>query len=285
MSTPQASQLTAAPWRAEFLSHLKHLGLPTCVLSTVHAAPNDHGGDGSISWVPRARTVVFRGMWGSLPDNPDNPAQRNPPVFESDLLALTTDARMEKAGEIVGFGDWERVRDGGQSGTGTGTGTDTAGGAPFETVFWISGAMTQWRFSGRAYLLGQDVESDAPAVAQVRETLARRMRRIGEGEFGWEREITAHFGNMSPLMRGTFRNPPPGRPVDSGSGGEGLGLGQRVEDLQDEGARRHFRVVVLLPEEVDKVDLGDPERARRWRYRYVESAEGGGVWETTEVWP
>lgn len=249
-----------APWRAEFLSHLAGMDTPLCVLSTLRPY---------LSPAPRARTVVFRGMWCSLPPNPHNPAPRNPPVFESDLLTLTTDARMGKAREISpSFPE------------------DTVGpdGAPFEAVFWAAEAMTQWRFSGKAYLLGPDVETESMRAAGVREVLSRGMRRVGEGEFSWEKEVTAHFGNLNPLMRGSFRNPPPGRPVAEGNGGEGLGLGQRVEDLHDEVARANFRVVVLVPAEVDKVDLSDAERGRRWRFRDVGSP-GESKWEGVEVWP
>lgn len=80
-------------------------------------------------------------------------------------------------------------------------------------------------------------------------------------------------------MRGTFRNPPPGTPI-SQSPGEGLGLGQIVEDLEDGVARENFRVLVIVPEEVDRVDLTDPERGRRWDYRLE-----GREWKERELWP
>ncbi|KAF7518112.1 hypothetical protein G7054_g13583 [Neopestalotiopsis clavispora] len=93
-------------------------------------------------------------------------------------------------------------------------------------------------------------------------------------------------------MRGTFRNPPPGRPVNLAVG-DGLGLGQKVTDLDDEVARRNFRVVVIVPEEVDRCDLSDPARGRRWFYRFVGAEgkpefPGGHVedgWEKLETWP
>ncbi|PKS09232.1 hypothetical protein jhhlp_003846 [Lomentospora prolificans] len=274
---PSPPSQAVAPWRADFLSHLTQLGLPTCVLSTVRATSTSTETSSSLpfaattSWVPRARTAVFRGMWAALPENENNPAERNPLVYESDMLSMTTDARMDKAQEIAPDDCLDGAR-------------GTGGGGPFEAVFWIPDAMTQWRFSGKAYLLGQDVDSDGPAAVRVRETLLERMRKVGDGAFSWSREITGHFGNMSPLMRGSFKNPPPGRPVAEGTGGEGLGLGQRVEDLGDEIARRNFRVVVLVPDEVDRVDLSESDKAKRWRYRYV-GEESDLTWETTEVWP
>lgn len=255
-----ATSSSAAPWRADFLSHISKTEGPLLTLSTIRPTSPPS---------PRARTVVFRGMWCALPPNPRNPAPLNPPVFESDFLTLTTDARMDKAREIA------------PAPTSPAEGpVGTDGGGRFEAVFWGSEASTQWRFSGRAYLLGPDVESGDPPAERVREVLSRGMRRVAEGEFSWGKEVTAHFGNLSPAMRGTFRNPPPGVAVVE-RGGEGLEVGQRVEDLQDGLARRNFRVVVLVPEEVDKVDV---ETARRWRFRDV-GGMGESVWETTEVWP
>jgi hypothetical protein len=79
-------------------------------------------------------------------------------------------------------------------------------------------------------------------------------------------------------MRGSFRNPPPGTPITE-TPGEGLRLGQTVDDLEDEISRRNFRVLVIVPEEVDRVDLSDPEKGRRWNYKL--EAE----WKETELWP
>jgi hypothetical protein len=93
-------------------------------------------------------------------------------------------------------------------------------------------------------------------------------------------------------MRGSFRGPPPGTPV-AYHAGEGESVGQRVENLEDKGARRNFRVVVIVPDEVDQVDLSDELRPRRWLYVY-RGAEGEsklpggeviGEWEKVEVWP
>lgn len=252
-----ASPSPPAPWRADLLAHLSKPPTPLLTLSTLRPTTPPS---------PRARTVVFRGMWCALPPNPRNPAPRNGPVFESDFLTLTTDARMDKAREIAPAPADGLV------------GTD--GGGRFEAVFWGEEESTQWRLGGRAYLLGPDVESREPPAERVREVLSRGMRRVGEGDFSWGREVTAHFGNLSPAMRGTFRNPPPGVAVAEGAG-EGLEVGRKVEDLHDGVARGNFRVVVLVPDEVDKVNV---ETARRWRFRDV-GGPGGSVWETTEVWP
>jgi hypothetical protein len=93
-------------------------------------------------------------------------------------------------------------------------------------------------------------------------------------------------------MRGSFKAPPPGTPVAYHTE-KGEGLGQRVDDLEDEAARRNFRVVVIVPDEVDQVDLRDELRPRRWLYVYrgadgeskLPGGEVIGEWEKVEVWP
>ena len=126
----------------------------------------------------------------------------------------------------------------------------------------------------------------------------RRQQKGGDDEdtkaWSFAREITAHFGNVSPLMRGSFRSPQPGQPVSLPVDDDRLGPGQEVEDLHDEVARHHFRLAVIVPDQVDRVDLSDPRRGRRWVYTRIggpgnePSRPGGqveGGWEKVEVWP
>lgn len=253
---------SAAPWRSDFLSHADEMDSPTFVLSTIHRLETSS----TVSEViPRSRTVVFRGFWASLPVNPKNTAELNPNCYESDLPTITTDARMEKVSEIIPGGSNVESRSG--------------GGGPVEATFWAAKARTQWRLRGKAYFLGPDIDSDA--TAPVREAIEPYMRITGSTtSWEWSRELTAHFGNLSPIMRGSFRNPTPGTPL-SEKPEPGLELGQIVDDLHDEVARKNFRVVVIVPEEVDRVDLSDPKRARRWNYKMNDE----GSWEVVELWP
>ncbi|KAL6898147.1 pyridoxamine 5'-phosphate oxidase domain-containing protein [Trichoderma evansii] len=257
-----------APWRSTFLSHIQQMDSATFTLSTLHALDGNH-------FEPRARTVIFRGMWASLPDNPRNPAPRNPAVYTSDLPAITTDVRMEKVPELIGSRREASAPSEPQS---------TIGG-PVEAVFWAKSPNTQWRFRGRAYVIGPDIESEA--AAPVRAALQPWMRAGGADEqkdaWSWTRELTAWFGNLSPSMRGSFRNPPPGTPMTQ-EPEPGLGLGQEVEDVDDALARKNFRVLVIVPETIDQVDLSDPKRARRWNHR-AEVSESEISWKTTELWP
>lgn len=274
-----------APWRSAFLAHLDELSTPTFTLSTLHGAsqsspassPSSPASSSAIQFAPRARTVVYRGMWASLPVNPKNTAELNPEdAYSSDLITITTDARMEKTTELLG------------DNAGREAPSASGRGGPVEALFWIEETNTQWRIRGHTFVVGPDIDSEAGKP--VRDALRHYMRpspssSLEKGDFSFARELTAHFGNLSPGMRGSFRNPPPGTPLTKDPG-EGLGLGQQVEDLHDEIARRHFRVVVIVPEEVDRVDLTDPKEGRRWNYRLVDGPDGTNkTWAVTELWP
>ncbi|KAI1638552.1 pyridoxamine 5'-phosphate oxidase-domain-containing protein [Biscogniauxia mediterranea] len=324
----------SAPWRAPFLEHIATMPTPEFVLSTVRRIPpSSSSPGGSHAYAPRARTCVFRGLWAELPANPQNEGPLNPRgAYASDLPTFTTDARMDKAEELWGGGG-EGEEEGEGVGEGEGEGererekkkkkkTGSGGGAPVEAVWWAPGPKTQWRVRGAAYLLAADDVEGSRAEAIVRARMRRltssssspappsssASRETGEGggeqeggtkTWSFAREVAAHFANLSPAMRGSFRNPPPGRPVDDdapvGDGRLGLGLGQKITGplARDPIARENFRVVVVLPDEVDRCDLSDPERPRRWVYRRVgggggggeEEEEGEGTWEVVEVWP
>lgn len=282
MSGPAVSP---APWRSALVSHFAAMDSPTFVLSTLHSqpmtdtTPSGHLGPEAATYLPRARTVVYRGMWAGLSENPRNPAPRNPIAYQTDLLTITTDARMEKVTEMFGGSDAVDASGALQSHI----------GGPVECVLWAAKANTQWRIRGRVHMVGPDIET--AAALPVRQAILAYMRRQRTGNteadseaaaWSWTTELTAHFGNLSPTMRGSFRNPPPGTPV-SQTPGPGLGLGQKVVDLHDTTARKYFRVIVIIPEEVDQVDLSDPEHGRRWRHEL--NLDDNNYWKTTELWP
>ncbi|KAF6828391.1 hypothetical protein CPLU01_08560 [Colletotrichum plurivorum] len=295
MSTTSTST-GPAPWRTSFLKNVTEMSSPEFTLATLHDAS-------AASPSPRLRTVVFRGLWASLPVNPKNTADLNPPSHESDLLTLTTDARMAKVPDLLPPGSSSSV-------------PESGGGALVEACFWTP-ARVQWRVRGEAYILGRDI--DSASAEAVRSKLLERMRKASSSEevarrtkedlpaevkdnvvtgsdWSFAREVTAHFGNLSPAMRGTFRNPEPGAPRASNPPTDELKLGQKVEDLNDPVARSNFRVVVIVPAEVDRTDLSDAEDPRRWLYRFVgagaegdeppaDGAERSNGWEMVEVWP
>lgn len=263
-----------APWRSTFLSHVEKLSSPSFMLSTLHPVSP---ASSSVGYVPRARTVIFRGLWACLPVNPKNPAELNPEgIFESDLLTITTDARMEKVPEVLKT-------------AGNQPKTQSGEGGPVEAVFWIEETNTQWRIRGHAVIVGPDIDSEA--ATGIRESIRYHMRSsqspaagVNQDQWSFSRELTAHFGNLSPGMRGSFKNPPPGTPLKE-KPGPGLGLGQKVEGVDDKIARENFRVLILVPEEVDRVDLTDPSEGKRWNYKLSEGTEETRTWTVTEVWP
>ncbi|KXH59793.1 hypothetical protein CSAL01_07312 [Colletotrichum salicis] len=300
-SSPSTSKASPgpAPWRAPFLKNVTDMASPEFNLATIHSSSSGTSvSSSSPSLTPRLRTVIFRGLWASLPVNPKNTADLNPPLYESDLLTLTTDARMAKVPDFLPSGGKDSPQKPG-------------GGGPVEACFWTT-AKVQWRIRGEAYLLGPDIDSSTALrshlLARMRSVTpadAKRRREedipegksiIGTSEADWSfsREITAHFGNLSPMMRGTFRNPEPGTSRAANPPTDTLKLGQKVEDLEDEVARENFRVVVIVPTEVDQTDLSASEDPRRYLYRFVGAeaegeAEGGAErvngWEKTELWP
>lgn len=281
MATQAAS--TEAPWRAQFLEHVSSMKTPTFALSTLHPVPASERVAPSIPVLPRARTCIYRGLWASLPPNGhSNPAPANPEVWESDCPTFTTDARMPKAADLMDT-----------AANPASSGRQTGGGGPVEAVWWVEDTGTQWRVRGTAWVLGPDVEGDDGRAA--REAILARMRRRDGGkeeDWSWSREVTAHFGNMSPTMRGGFKGPTPGTPI-AVPPEHGQRVGQEVHDLEDETARKNFRVVVIVPTEVDQVEFLDPKKPRRWVYIYRgrsgQAREPGGEilgeWEKVELWP
>jgi hypothetical protein len=73
--------------------------------------------------------------------------------------------------------------------------------------------MNQWRVEGKAFIIGGDSADRAEMRAREEIWKWMRLRESGtesaashgaETAWSWEREITAHFANLSPIMRGRF---------------------------------------------------------------------------------
>lgn len=67
-----------------------------------------------------------------------------------------------------------------------------------------------------------------------------------------------------------------------------LRLGQKVTDLHDPVARSNFRVVLIVPDEAEVLDLSNAEDVRRRRWELQEpKVEGNstGKWIESELWP
>ncbi|EER38341.1 conserved hypothetical protein [Histoplasma capsulatum H143] len=166
-------------------------------------------------------------------------------------------------------------------------GNGASGGGPIEAVFWVKDAMTQWRIKGRAFVIGN--ESCDAGELWSREIFSDG----GYTRWTWEKEITANFANLSPTMRGSFKNPSPGTSRSEPPSDPSLKLGLTLDDIHDPVARANFRVVVIVPEEVESVDLTSPENFKRMRWtltKRIEKNEDSGeagvaTWEATELWP
>lgn len=246
--------------------------------------------------------MIYRGFLASVPPNKHNPLESHNPrdVFESDALTFTTDSRMTKTGEILP-----------PHASGGNAEVKTAGGGFVEAMFWVpgdtvtgAGILNQWRFRGKCYLLAED---DVDDVNEVTDVLRRSMIPTGnEGreKWSWKKEVQTHFGNLSPALRGSFANPPPGAPLDiplskmcerKSGGGAILAKGNQISNdcvMGVDGlaaiARRNMRVGVIIPEVVERLDLAEDDgKARRWVWSKlgegVEGVEDG--WKMEEIWP
>ncbi|CAK4030460.1 zn 2cys6 transcription factor like [Lecanosticta acicola] len=275
-STSAPNTPPEAPWKATFKEHISKMQSPEFVFSSLHPAPQGS----PVPYVPRARYCIMRSFWAELPDNKHNTAPMNDRIYESDMPVFTTDVRMQKPFELFSSSSGKADREGLVKGSG--------GGGPVEAVWWVKDVMVQWRMKGEAFVIGPDIEEEGEQSSGVRTAkseLGKRMRVVkeeGKEGWSWKTEVTGHFGNMSPGMRGTFAAPPPGQPVSAPYDDQKLKLGEKVESLDDPVARENFRVVVIKPEEVESVDLSDPKQSRRQVYKFDEHTQS---WSHEECWP
>ncbi|KAK6350305.1 hypothetical protein TWF696_006536 [Orbilia brochopaga] len=266
-----------APWRTLLSSQIRTLACPTLSLATVSSA-------GGVP-APHVRTVIYRGFYGELPVNKYNPNPGNP-GFSSDLITFTTDKRMEKYKDL-----------GGAEGINASTGNSNV-----EICFWIPSSAEnpiigrQWRIRGKCFVLPRDLGGAEESVGEMRKWLVGKIRKDGGGDgegFDFAREHKAHFGNLSPPLRGSFRNPLPGAPKELGD--QGLKPSQPIGDdeLGEETAQTNFRIAVIDPSRVEYLDLEGPSR-RVWvpvgsDAEKVENLSSLGKvvgdWREVELWP
>jgi pyridoxamine 5'-phosphate oxidase len=293
-NTSHTAPSSTAPWKPTFTSHLELAGGVSAefVLGTVTP---DHK--------PSSRYCIHRGFWASLPENSHNQLPKNAKLFDSDCPVFTTDARMSKVYDIFATGRGKGTLEQSRSGSG--------GGGPVEAVYWIKDISVQWRIRGQCWLVAADDIEGGTEAAQnsgtvtVKAQLGRYMRpapSTSEQEaerqrkdWSWRLEVENWFENLSPMMRGSFKNPPPGVPKVKGTETDGEKLGQKGGHLaEEELARKNFRVAVIAPTEVEQVDLSDPAEAKRWVWK-LRGAEANdidedvlrpvGEWDMVELWP
>jgi pyridoxamine 5'-phosphate oxidase len=200
-STSSTTTPQPAPWKQDFLGDLDKMDSPEFVFSSLHPAPKDS----PTPFLPRARYCIFRGFWAELPDNKHNQAPMNERVFESELPTFTSDVRMMKIPQLFASGSGHATKEEQMQGSG--------GGGPCEAVYWIKETQVQWRLRGEAFVVAPDIEgehehgSESSGVRTVKSELGSRMRVVDEAkksDWSWNKELTAHFGNNSPGLRGVF---------------------------------------------------------------------------------
>ncbi|KAK6333530.1 hypothetical protein TWF718_011338 [Orbilia javanica] len=268
-----------APWKQAFSAQIQTLACPTFSFATASQA-------GGIV-ASHVRTLVFRGFYGELPANKYNPVSGNI-GFQSDLITFTTDKRMEKFRDLGGVE--------GVASSSLPTVTNNV-----EACFWVPSDGNpmigkQWRIRGKCFVLPRDLEVADKAVGETKEWLVERLSKEGGGDgsdFDFAKEYKAHFGNLSPVLRGSFRNPLPGAPKELGNGGLTPKSPIGDDQLDEEVALSHFRITVIEPTRVEYLDLegrtktiwvqvgSDAEKNEKLEnFGKVE-----GDWREVEVWP
>ncbi|KAK6508125.1 hypothetical protein TWF506_010228 [Arthrobotrys conoides] len=269
------------PWKQALNSHVQTLACPTFAFATV--AASQAGGIAA----PHVRTLVFRGFYAELPVNKYNPVSGNI-GFKSDLIAFTTDKRMEKFRDLGGIE--------GVTSSSLSTATNNA-----EACFWIPSDQNpmigkQWRIRGRCFVLPRDLETEDREIQETKKWLVERLSKDGGGnssEFDFAKEYKAHFGNLSPVLRGSFRNPLPGAPKELGDGGLTPKCPIGDDQLDEEVALSHFRVAVIEPTRVEYLDLEGRTKtiwvlvgSNSEKDEQLENfGKVDGTWREVEVWP
>jgi pyridoxamine 5'-phosphate oxidase len=179
---------------------------------------------------PSARTVVFRGFVGELSESKSSErlVGGNPPA-ESSLILVSTDALMVKVEEL-----------------------EESNGA-FEVCWWHAGTKQQIRFNGTAHIYRKDAKVPFPE-----ESLKRYIRT--QGEWKWEHEYRRLWTSHRPAMRGTFRNPAPGTPLNSEKEKKlrVVELDPEDDDAETREAKSRFSMLVLEIAKLEILNLDPP---------------------------
>src|SRR5947207_4196558 len=177
---------------------------------------------------PAVRIVGFRGFVGE--DKGLN--EGNNPAAESSLILVSTDISMPKVAELEGSN------------------------GVYEVCWWHAGTNQQIRFSGRAHIYGHKRSVEFPESG-----LKKYISVKGNKEWTWEKERARVWRGHTARLRGTFRNPQSGTPMDSEEKREKL---RNVElDADDDGveareAKERFALLILEVKELEIMDLDPP---------------------------
>lgn len=313
------SSQSRAPWRNLLTSHLDQT--PGCEFSIATVGQDTHG-----RFVPRVRTCGCRGFFPELELHPSGQKDMqqqvedggNPACYESDMLSFTTDIRMEKLPQLDSSGhaieamfwlkdlmvQW-RIK-GSAFAIGSPLGEDDGrekasrgeigNGLRVKEVPDDDVKKWTWERAVTKYFANH-----SPAMRgktwYLYVLFVQFMLFIRVGSC-----VCTACCLGTPFMvvidlqlcranccSGSFKVPPPGQPKSQAPSNPALGVGQKVTDLYDPVARENFRVVLIVPDEVEYLDLSDQANLRRWQWKLTDNDDkdgrSGRQWLETELWP
>ncbi|PWN40991.1 hypothetical protein IE81DRAFT_331268 [Ceraceosorus guamensis] len=242
--------------------------------------------DGSVCSppTPQVRYVVHRGFVNEKrADTPEGVEPALDGFACGTALLTTTDVRAPKA---------QQIRDS----------IERTGSAQAQIAWWHDPSKLQFRITGTLHLVPH---ANHPTLRPLPSEAAPP--KISGQSWDWQQERKRIFEKLSPSLLASFARPTPGSDHPQGnSRGDGPGEGEGKGDASpwplelpkptDEGitdeqekllekSNENFALVVLLPREVDVVDLN---RDRRSVFKRKSEGTGKGAheeWEETRVVP
>ncbi|MCJ1330432.1 hypothetical protein MMC10_007116 [Thelotrema lepadinum] len=249
------------PWKTPFLLHLKaiHDTNAEVQLSLATVTTPDN--------LPRVRTVGHAGFWSV-----NSAASEATSV--SCCLTFITNSRFNKVADV--FGQIDQLPEDFET-----YGLASGGGGPVEAVYWLEQIKMQWRMRGRCFFV---TDGRAAAGSLAGEDEQERERRRREGLAVTKAAVRPHMVGVVDEQQVNGIEDGGDADVDSIWEAEVQGYYQRLSlEIQPLFLRSSFAVGIIVPEEVEMMDLTDATVTRRRIWKSTNTIKNG-VLEWSVVW-
>lgn len=240
------------PWLSAFQSDLQkqaadgaHAQVSLATVTTDH--------------LPRVRSIGHAGFWSiaTTKGRVDSPC----PTF-------TTDSRDNKVAHIFGKDETDRSLPGFDV-----FGRGSGGGGSVEAVYWLAKVKMQWRLRGKCHLITDGAGDDNLDSGQ--DNTHDHQQRRQEGLTSSKAAIRPHLVSSD---HDSIQDD------DSAWEAEVQGYYQRLSrEIQISFLRSSFTVGIIVPDEVEMMDLTDATVARRKIWKF-EASEHGGQSKWPIIW-